>query len=511
MAVQIQPPAKGMTPAQYYIFLVNSGLPREQAMATVQQQYGPMKNKQDQAKDAQKNKTIQEIAAGAGMIGGYLAADKIGKYVKNKWGEWFNSETGEKVTGDALAKLNEQTQAKWNAGADSATTNASSGSVESGAPATPEVVSVKGDSAVIKTPNGETQTVPKEALNDSEFWSNVNWGQVAEGGLALAQMYGAYQSFKKGDKIGGSLNMAAGAGNLGTATGAVASGEAAGTLGGAVIPGLNIAAGAYGGYQTAKAMGDMAAGSQRTKTGVLGGAGAGAGMGAGIGTLILPGVGTAIGAGIGAAIGATAGAVGSWTGSHKGKAQVMRDQIRNVLQQNNILDENWQGTLADGSKYDFGKDGSHMKWKNIDKIAAAQPKAWNGAVPLADALATSYGFVGQKASDIAAWYAKGAVSNAGDDSSIAIQNMQHFAQQQGITFDQIKQKLDEAKADNRINQSQYDYYLGGARQLSAGVKAPSGQPNPTPIPKSPMPPQPQQPQQGGKMSIRDLLQRNMRA
>jgi hypothetical protein len=244
----------------------------------------------------------------------------------------------------------------------------------------------------------------------------------------------------------------------------------------------------------------------------MGGAASGAAIGAGVGSIV-PGVGTAIGAGVGAVIGATAGAVGSWTGSHKGKAQFMRDNIRGVLQQNNILDQNYQGTLADGSKYDFGKDGKTLKWKEIDKISAANPKSWNSTIPLTDALAAAYGFVGQKASDISAWYGKAAVSNAGDDPTKAIKNAQHFAQQQGITYDQIKAKLDEAKADNRINQNQYDYYMGGARQLTAGVKAPSapsGVQNPTPIPKSPMPPpqaQPAQPQ--GKLSIRDVLTRKM--
>jgi hypothetical protein len=277
-----------------------------------------------------------------------------------------------------------------------------------------------------------------------------------------------------------------------------------------LVPGANILAGAYGGYKTAEALGDMAAGTKRTQTGVMGGAASGAAIGAGVGSIV-PGIGTGIGAAIGAVVGATAGAVGSWTGSSKGKAQFMRDNIRGVLQEGGVLDDKFQGTLADGSKYDFGKDGSTLKWKNVDKIAEAQPKAWNAAVPLTDALATAYGFVGQKASDISAWYAKGAVSNAGDDANTAIKNAQHFAKQQGITLDMIKARLDEALKDNRINQNQYDYYIGGARQLTSGVTPQVGPKGPAPLPQQPAPaPQPEQPvQQQGKLSVRELLERNM--
>lgn len=269
------------------------------------------------------------------------------------------------------------------------------------------------------------------------------------------------------------------------------------------MPGVNIAMGAYGAYKTAEMTGNMAAGKQRD----IGATASGAASGAAIGTAILPGIGTAIGAGVGALAGYT----GSKFGSHKGKAQFMRDNIRSALQQGGVLDKDYKGTLADGSTYDFGKDGKALKWKNIDKLAAENPNSWNAAVPLTDALATAYGFVGQKASDISAWYAKGAISNASNDPAIAIKNAQHFAKQQGITYDQIKTKLDEAIADNRISKSQYDYYLGGARQLTAGMPKTST-PTVSTRPPAPNPPQvsagPIQTSKK-KQSIGDVLRSNM--
>jgi hypothetical protein len=466
--------AAQMTPQQYYLDLVQRGRMRPaDAMAEVQRRYGAPQSRQQQQENAQKQQDKSELASAAGMIGGVIA----GRYLVNKVGKYIDMLTGKEVAEEVVKKTVEQvgtsagttaaqtgatatsgvTEASnqaWNAGADAATSN------------TPQVISSDGGMSTVQTPTGPQQ-VPTESLNDAGFWDSVNWGQVAQGGLAVAQLYGAYKAYQSGDKVGAGLSGATGAANLAGAAGA--------DLGANVIPGLNIATGAYTGYKTAEAMSDMAAGSKRTQTGIVGGAAAGASIGAGIGTLVpIPGIGTAAGAAIGALVGATAGAVGSWTGSSKNKAQFMRDNIRGVLQKGGVLDDKFQGTLADGSKFDFGQDGSNLKWKNIDKLAAEKPAAWNGAVPLSDALAASYGFVGQKASDISAWYARAAVSNAGDDPAVAKTNMQHFAKQQGITFDLVKTKLDEAMADNRISQGQYDSYLAGARELTAGVQAGEG-------------------------------------
>ena len=498
-----EPALTQQDPRAYYLYLLSQRMPPMQAVQLVEQRFGPPKTPDQRAREQAGQAQNNALAQTAGTIGGLLVTQEAMRNFPNVR-ELFKQPTydpsgsigvtrpvpGQTLDLDALAAQQQG--------------GAASGIAQTGK--TPEVVSVQGNTTTIKTPTGGTQQVPTESLNDPSFWNNVNWSQVAQGGLALAQMYGAYKSFKEGNKVGGTINMAAGAGNLAAATGAVGTGAAAGTTGAYVIPGLNILAGAYSGYQTAQALGDMAAGSKRTQTGIVGGTASGAAIGAGVGSIV-PGLGTAIGAGIGAAVGAVAGAVGSWTGSKKGKAQFMRDNIRGVLQQNNVLDKDFKGTLADGTQYDFGKDGSTLKWKEIDKVAEKQPTAWNAAVPLTDALAAAYGFVGQKASDISAWYAKGAVSNAKDDANVAVKNAQHFAQQQGITFDQIKAKLDEAIKDERINQNQYDYYLGGARQLTAGVKPQNG---PQTRPPAPLPPTEAVPAQA-KPSFQDLARGNIKA
>jgi len=444
-------------PDAYYAWLTSNGFPPQVAYDQTTSIFGKPKSPEEQAADAAKQKQQAGFAQAGGLIAGTLAS----KYVMSNAGKWIDKLTGAEAPKEVAAQLGASqinatpaTQTSWNAGADTASA------------ATPQVIKSDGGMSTVQTPGGPQQ-VPTESLNDPGFWSNVNWGQVVQGGLSLAQMYGAYQSYKSGDKAGAAIGGLAGAGNLAASTGAVATGTAAGTTGAYVIPGLNIVAGAYQGYQTAEALGDMAAGAKRTRTGVVGGATSGAATGAGIGAFLGP-KGAAIGAVIGALVGGTAGAIGSITGSSKGKGQMQRDAVRGILQEQGILDENFQGTLADGSKADFSQDGSKINTKFMNKLASENPTAFNQTQELGDALTAGYGFVGDKARSLGRLYVKGALSNAKDDPSTALANMQHFAKQQGITYDLIKGKLDEALQDNRINQGEYGRLIGSAQTLTGG-------------------------------------------
>lgn len=440
-------------PDAYYAWLTSNGFPHRVAYDQTTAIFGAPKSPEEQRADAARAAQRGQFGQAAGVVGGALVAGEAMRGFPNIKEQLGIGQAPTEATGSGSLSITRPVPPP------TTTVDGSGATVNLGGANTPPVISTDGATSIIQTPTGPQQ-VPTESLNDPGFWDSVNWGEVVQGGLGVAQLYGAYRAYKSGDKVGAGLAGATGAANLASAAGA--------ELGSAVVPGLNIATGAYTGYKTGEALADMAAGSQRDIAGATGGFAAGASMGAGIGTLL---GGPVIGTAIGAAVGAAAGFAGSKFGSGKKKPQMMRDSIRSVLQEQGILDDKFQGTLADGSTYDFGKDGSTLKWKNIDKIAEAQPTAWNAAVPAADALAASYGFVGQKASDIAAWYAKGAVSNAADDPNVARANMQHFAKQQGITMDLIKSKLDEALADNRINQNKYDYYMSGANQLLGGSGA----------------------------------------
>ena len=434
------PPMAQNNPEGHFYWYISQGFPYQMAYDLTAQKFGAPKSKEEQAREAAAAKEKAAWAGQAGQIAGGVVGIEAARNFPNVK-EWL----GYKPAGEVAAPNVLGAQRVGTPGAQ--------------APATPKVLEVKGDVATVQTPAGAEQ-VPTEALNDSGFWSNIDWNSAAQGGIGALQLYQSYKALKEGDKVGAGIYGVGGAANIAASgwAGAGAQAAAKSTLGQYLVPAATLAAGLYGGYQTAEALSDMAAGKQRDVMGVTGGAAAGAAIGS-----VIPGVGTAIGA----AVGATAGYLGSKFGSSKNKAQMMRDSIRNVMQEGGILDKDYKGTLADGSSYDFGKDGSTLKWSAIDKIAEAQPQAWDAAVPAADAIAAAYGFVGQKASDIAAWYAKAAVSNADNDPNTALANVQHFAAQQNLTPDLIKGKLDEALSENRIDQDKYNYYMTGVNRLFA--------------------------------------------
>lgn len=463
------------TPRGYYVWLTSRGTPHDIAYQQTIGAFGPPKSPDDINRENANAAQRGQLGQAAGVIGGAVITNEAIRGFPNIR-EALGSTPTQPMAESGAISLTRPVPPP------TTTVDGSGAVVDMGgaSAATPPVISTDGPVSTIQTPTGPQQ-VPTESLNDPGFWSNVNWGQVVQGGLSLYQMYGAYQAYKSGDKTGAAIQGLAGAGNLAAATGAVATGTAAGTTGAYVIPGLNILAGAYSGYQTAEAMGDMAPGAKRTRTGVIGGASSGAAIGAGI-DILSGGTTLGLGTAIGTAVGAVAGAVGSLTGSSKGKGQMQRDAIRGALQERGILDDKFQGTLADGSVTDFGQDGSKLNTKAMNKLRSENPNAFEQTQQLGDAMAASYGFMGDKARSLARLYVRGALSNAQDDPNTAIANMQHFAKQQGITPDILQTNLNQALEQNRISQGEYDRLLSAGQQL-IGVSPQMQQAAPIPRPE----------------------------
>lgn len=303
------------------------------------------------------------------------------------------------------------------------------------------------DGGIIVAPDSE---LANGTLSES---ASADLGRIGQGAGGALQLYNAYNMYKGGNKAGAGITGAAGAANVASAAGA--------NMGAYVVPGLNAVAGLYGGYQTAKYLSDAPNGGKRASMGAAQGAGAGAGVGAAAGSFI-PVVGTAIGAGVGAIVGGLAGAVGGWTGSSKDKYQMIRDSARSNLQKAGIIDENYQGTLADGSKFDFGKDG-----KGLAKLDYSDPTVGQ-AIGYGNVLAAGEGAYGRATDGLSQLYTNAVVSNAGGDINKAKANALHLARQRGMNLgnltDQYKTMLDAGQ----INQGQYDAYLNGARDLFAG-------------------------------------------
>jgi hypothetical protein len=319
----------------------------------------------------------------------------------------------------------------------------------------------QGYTAVGSHPNGTIvapTSVAGDVPADPSFLASVNWNVVLPAGVAALQAYNAYNAYKKGDKVGATLQ---GAGALASGAAAASAagigGATTATIGAAAAPIAGIA-GAYQGYQTAKYTSDAPAGGQRDRNTTLGMASAGAGIGATIGSIV-PGAGTAAGAVVGAAVGALAGLASSKFGSSKGKQQMLRDAARKSLQSAGLLDQNYQGTLADGSSYDFGKDG-----KKYGKLNTENPN-WGLAAGFANVIGAGEGLYGRSLESVATMYANAAMSNSGGNQDIVLANMRHFAQQRGFNLENVSAQINKMFDDNLINENQKAAYLNGAQQI----------------------------------------------
>lgn len=278
----------------------------------------------------------------------------------------------------------------------------------------------------------------------------------AQGILGAYQLATGLKDISK-NPIGGGLTSLTGAGNLAQAAGVE---TVAGQQLSSIIPGLNIATGLYGGYETASMVGNAPAGGKRNVQSTLGGAGAGASAGAGIGTLVGGPGGTLVGAGIGAVVGGLAGFLDSAFGSSKGDRQMIRDQGREFLQKNGILDADWKGTLADGSSFDFGKDG-----KGFGKLDYDDPSVGK-AIALANALAAGEGYSGTARESMAALYANAALSNANKDQNTILANMRHFAQQRGFSTDLVLGEYKRQLDAGQMTQDEYNVFANDLTQFS---------------------------------------------
>lgn len=436
MAMQ-EPEITRTDPKAYYYWLVSQGMNAYQASTMVNQRFPKPEQKtpEQQQREAGKQQQGAVLAQTAGMVGGVIAGRYAYDAAENAFKDLI---TGSKVS-DATVKAASEPMIS--------TTSIPQQQIPTG-----------GAQVTIDTPAGP-QTVPQEIAADKGFIESANWGAIAQGTVALLQAYQAYKSYKSGDKVGAGISTA------GAVTGGAAALSAAGIGGastaaiGAYAPYAGIAGGAYGGYQTAKYQADAAAGAQRNRQSAIGGAASGTAMGAGVGTLIEPGVGTAIGAGVGAVVGGLAGLAGSVFGSSKDKYQMIRDRAREGLVKANVLDQNYQGTLADGSTFDFGKDG-----KKYGKLNTNDPN-YGIAAGLANVIAAGEGLYGRPLEAVATLYANASMSNANGDVNKVYDNIRHFATQRNMNLDNVTQQLDKLKTDKLINDDQYNAYLNGARTI----------------------------------------------
>jgi len=288
------------------------------------------------------------------------------------------------------------------------------------------------------------------ATKDSVSNGTVDLGQIGLGALGAFQLYQGYNAYKQGDYAGSAVNAGAGAAAIGTAVGSETAASA--------LPVAGAVAGGYGLYKNAGYVGSAPAGGKRNSISTAQGAAAGAGIGASVGSVV-PVVGTAVGALVGGLVGGAYGFGMSYFGSSKDKYQQIRDKGREFLVQNGVLTPDYKGTLADGSQFDFGKDGKGLEKLDFDKPLTGKAAAYGNVI------AAGEGFFGRPREAMSMLYANGGLSNAGEDNNKLKANFQHFAQQRGYTLEALQAEFQKQLDDKAITQHEYDVYLNDAKEL----------------------------------------------
>ncbi len=222
-------------------------------------------------------------------------------------------------------------------------------------------------------------------------------------------------------------------------------GETAGAVGSGLGTAIPVAGGLYGGYNLAQNLLD-------NKKDPAGGASAGAATGAAIGSFVpIPGA-TLIGAGLGALVGGGLGMIGG----DKGEDQLARDQIRAALLDAGVIDDGYNLTLADGSKYDIGKDGSIQNY-NVDFSEENVGDLVASANPLA-ALIT--GGDPKLRSDFAGYF-----TNAAKSSGDPLENIKKIYADAGFNHDSAYGGILKLVEEKKISKEEGDAYLNGLDQL----------------------------------------------
>lgn len=296
--------------------------------------------------------------------------------------------------------------------------------------------------AAYATPTSSSLSTPQVVDTNRISIAESNNPSYLSGGLNTALgLYTAgqgLQDLKKGNYLGGGVQTIGG-GTMAlqglNSLGANVAPQTVGSIAGYTNP-LLAANGAYNALKTA---GNAPAGGARNTSAAL--------QGAAAGTAIAPGIGTAIGAALGLAA--------SKFGSSKDKYQMMRDQVREALVKSNILrqDESGKqyGRLADGTEFEFSKDGKVAGKPQFDNPLYGKAAAYGNV------LASAEGLTGKAREAMATLYANAAVSNAKDPTTVAA-NFATFGAQRGLTSDAVQKTLDQLYKDKKINEGEYQIW-----------------------------------------------------
>ena len=192
-------------------------------------------------------------------------------------------------------------------------------------------------------------------------------------------------------------------------------------------------------------------------------------------------------------------------GSSKGKEQLSRDEVRKMLKERGIIDEEYRIQNADGSTFDIGKDGGEPLY-NLDLTDGNKL----AMIPAADALTAILTGGNKKLTSDFAGYFVNAATSSGDPT----QNLMSYFQKLGLDHDtaygqihlmsqpqkdgdgnESKPLLDKETADAYKNSLDQFFgvgaYAGGNKPAGGGGPAPApsvAAPKPAPVAPPPVKP-----------------------
>lgn len=263
--------------------------------------------------------------------------------------------------------------------------------------------------------------------------------------------------------------------SLGSAGAEAAGGAAAATAGeasaatGALGQIAGAAGAAYSAYGMIKNWGKMS-----PSAGAIQGATAGAYVGSFFGP-----IGTAVGGLIGGAVGAANKFFKKVFGGGKHKDQVARDQVRKFMLQQGMIDKNWTIGLANGDRFDIGKDGK-AKLQNTDgterryyQIDFTNPLAGQ-AIALVDPLAAVLCGGNRKLhTDFTGYFTNAITSNTNSPEEM-MKNALAIYQQVGFPPDKLLAALQELHQNGSISDRELQVFSQNfINMLNSGFEASS--------------------------------------
>lgn len=422
------------TPYDIYLSLLQQGMPAMQAyrQAFPQGVQTGRKTPEQQAKEQAKQQQKLGLIKVGGALTGALAVKGAGQAL-----------SGERVFGETRDNLGRLIGLD-NAAQAAAPSGLASTAAENAAYNAP-AMSFELPAGSTTTPSGDV-LAPDGTVKDAATGSTIgSWAQGVAGAIMVHQ---GIKQYKSGEKIGGALNVGAGTATIAAAAGSEVAKQ--------YLPGINIAAGAYGLGKMISKSGEYSK-YQKGQT-ALQGAMSGAQLGAGLGG--------PIGAGIGAVVGGTYGFLAGFTGSGKGMRQQVRDAWREAMLKNNVgfFDENYKGTLPDGTEFDWGKDkfGFGKKEGDIDLENPVVGKA----AAYGNVMAALQGAVDRKPREaIATQFLAAGTANTKDDQEKMRGNFKYFFSKLGMDANSAQAELKNMHEQGKLNDNEYEVFSNDLAEM----------------------------------------------